>query len=68
MITFERIARHIDALPEAVGAEQHAARVGFELIEQLRARRAVGLAVKSQLRSASQGESAWRPCGACRSW
>ena len=45
----QRVARHVDALPEAVGAQQHRPRILFELVEHLRPRGAVGLAQESQV-------------------
>ena len=32
----QRLARHVDALPEAIGSKQHAARIATERVQQLR--------------------------------
>src|SRR5438128_981071 len=43
------VARHVDTLPEAVGAKQDGPRISFELLEQLRPRCAIGLAQEAKV-------------------
>src|SRR6185503_18706638 len=45
----QRVAGNVDALPEAVGAEEDGPWVGFELFEQLSSRRAIGLAQQAEV-------------------
>ena len=45
----ERVAGHVDALPETIGTEEYGSRVGFELFEQLRALDSIGLAQQAQV-------------------
>ena len=45
----QRLARHVDALPETVGSEQDRAGMGLELLQHLVTRHAFRLAVQGQL-------------------
>ena len=45
----ERVARHVDPLPERIGAENHAVDVGLEQLDHLGARHSVALGIKGDL-------------------
>ena len=57
----ERLAGHVDPLPEAVGAEDHAVDVGLERLDHLRPRHAVALGEEGDVPLGEPGGQRPRP-------